>query len=86
MTKRTKAQSLADVSVANAIASIAGAQRSTVWTKGSIQAEDFQVMTSEFKRRNFANRVRFFAACCHTPILFQDSQDSQSSDVTMRIT
>ena len=52
-------------------------------TWGSIQAEDFQVMTGELKRVNFAHRVRSFAACCHTPILFQDSQDSQWLDVTI---
>jgi len=40
-------------------------------------------MTSEFKRRNFANRLRFFAACCYTPTLFEDSQDSQCLDVTI---
>jgi hypothetical protein len=52
-------------------------------TWGSIPAEDFQVMTGELKRVNFADRVRSFAACCHTPILFQDSQDSQWLDVTI---
>ena len=52
-------------------------------TWGSIQAEDFQVMTGELKRVNFANRVRSFAACCYTPILFQDGEDSQWLDVTI---
>ena len=52
-------------------------------TWGSIRAEDFRVMTGELKQVNFANRVRSFAACCHTPILFQDSQDSQWLDVTI---
>jgi hypothetical protein len=52
-------------------------------TWGSTQTEDFQVMTGELKRVNFADRVRSFAACCHTPILFQDGPDSQSVDVTI---
>jgi hypothetical protein len=40
-------------------------------------------MTGELKRVNFANRVRSFAACCYTPILFQDGEDSQWLDVTI---
>ena len=40
-------------------------------------------MAGELKRVNFADRVRSFAACCHTPILFQDSPDAQSVDVTI---
>jgi hypothetical protein len=52
-------------------------------TWGSIQTEDFQVIAGELKKVNFADRVRSFAACCNTPILFQDSSDAQSVDVTI---
>jgi hypothetical protein len=59
----------------------AGAAPFVTW--GSIQANDFQVIAGELKSVNFANRIRSFAACCHTPILFQDSWDSQWLDVTI---
>jgi hypothetical protein len=52
-------------------------------TWGSIQAMNFEVPAGNLKRVNFANRVRSFAACCHTPILFQDHEDSEWLDVTI---
>jgi len=52
-------------------------------TWGSIRATHFQVVSGELKRVAFANRIRAFAACCHTPILFQDFQEADLLDVTV---
>jgi len=50
---------------------------------GQFRQKNFEVLAGELKRVNFANRVRSFAACCHTPILFQDNEDSEWLDVTI---
>jgi hypothetical protein len=50
---------------------------------GTIGAKNFVVVSGELKKVRFADRVRSFARCCGTPILFQVSQDSESVDVTI---
>jgi len=52
-------------------------------TWGTIGAKNFAVVSGELKKVSYADRVRSFASCCGTPILFQVSQDSESVDVTI---
>ena len=59
------------------------ASAAPIVTWGSVQAKDFEVVTGELKRVTFADRLRAFAACCHTPILFQESEGSEWLDVTV---
>ena len=52
-------------------------------TWGSVRAASFDVVQGELKKVAFASRIRAFAACCHTPIVFQDSEDAEWLDVTI---
>jgi hypothetical protein len=52
-------------------------------TWGTVQAKNFTIVSGELKQVSFANRVRSFAACCSTPILFQEAGDSEWLDVTI---
>jgi hypothetical protein len=52
-------------------------------TWGTIGAKNFVVVSGELKKVSYADRVRSFASCCGTPILFQVSEDSESIDVTI---
>ncbi|MFL6594428.1 MAG: GFA family protein [Chthoniobacterales bacterium] len=48
----------------------------------SVGKEDFLVLSGELKQVRHADRLRSFAACCGTPILIQDAEDSEWVDVT----
>jgi hypothetical protein len=52
-------------------------------TWGSIKARDFEIVSGKLRKVSFANRVRSFTTCCSTPILFQEMEDSEWSDVTI---
>jgi hypothetical protein len=52
-------------------------------TWGTVRVKNFEVAAGQLKKVSFANRVRSFAACCGTPILFQVSEDSEWVDVTI---
>src|SRR3954464_14635497 len=48
----------------------------------SVGKVDFLVLSGELKQVRHADRLRSFAACCGTPILIQDAEDSEWVDVT----
>jgi hypothetical protein len=48
----------------------------------SVRRENFTLLSGELKRIRHAERLRSFAPCCGTPILFQDAEDSECIDVT----
>jgi hypothetical protein len=52
-------------------------------TWGTVAREDFQVTQGELREVIFADRLRKFAPCCGTQILFQDAADAKSVDVTL---
>jgi hypothetical protein len=59
----------------------AGAAPFVTW--GTILAKNFEVVSGKLKKISYADRVRSFATCCGTPILFQVSQDQEWVDVTI---
>src|SRR5262249_7917234 len=58
----------------------ASAASGVAWV--SIRRENFLLLSGQLKQVGHANRIRSFASCCGTPILFQDAVDSQWLDVT----
>jgi hypothetical protein len=52
-------------------------------TWGTIRSGNFEVVSGKLKQVSYADRMRSFAACCGTPILFQVSPDSEWVDVTI---
>jgi hypothetical protein len=49
----------------------------------SFRRENILLLSGELKQIRHAERVRSFASCCGTPILFQDEEDSDWVDVTI---
>ena len=52
-------------------------------TWGSVPREDLVITRGEARKIAHANRIRCFAACCGTPLFFEDSKDSDMIDVTI---
>ena len=52
-------------------------------TWGIVKRENFQLMSGTLRRVEHAGRIRSFAACCGTPILFEDEPDFPRVDVTI---
>jgi hypothetical protein len=52
-------------------------------TWGAMRREDIEILSGEFNRVHHAGRLRSFAACCGTPLFFQDDEASASIDVTV---
>ncbi len=52
-------------------------------TWGSIKSANFELLAGELRPIAHADRLRFFAACCGTPISFRDTEDSEWIDVTI---
>jgi hypothetical protein len=50
---------------------------------GSVPRKDVVVTKGEPHKINYADRIRSFAACCGTHLFFEDSQDSDTLDVTI---
>src|SRR5438046_6198295 len=52
-----------------------------VW--GTMPRKDLVVTKCEPRKIAYANRIRSFAACCGTHLFFEDSEDSDTIDVTI---
>ena len=52
-------------------------------TWGEIRREDVEILSGEIRKVSHAGRLRSFAACCGTPLFFQDDEASASIDVTI---
>ena len=52
-----------------------------VW--GTMPRKDLVVTKGEPRKIAYANRIRSFAACCGTHLFFEDSEDSDTIDVTI---
>ncbi len=50
---------------------------------GTLRKEDIELLSGEVGRVLYAKRLRSFAACCGTPLFFQDNDASASIDVTI---
>ncbi|MGH8092327.1 MAG: GFA family protein [Chthoniobacterales bacterium] len=49
----------------------------------SVPSKAIEVLSGEFLRVSHAGRLRSFAACCCTPLFFQDEVNSEWIDVTV---
>ena len=52
-------------------------------TWGTIRRKDIEILSGELRKVIYADRLRSFAACCGTPLFFQDDAVSESIDVTI---
>ena len=52
-------------------------------TWGAVPRDDIKLLSGELRKVNHAGRLRSFAACCGTPLFFQDNESSESIDVTI---
>ena len=52
-------------------------------TWGSVRRDHLDVTSGELRRIAHANRWRSFAACCGTPLFFQETPDTAWIDVTI---
>jgi hypothetical protein len=52
-------------------------------TWGSVSKEKLEILSGELRKVKHADRVRSFAACCGTPLFFQESNDSDGIDMTI---
>ncbi len=52
-------------------------------TWGEMARENIELLTGELRQIRHADRLRSFAACCGTPLFFQDEEDSPVIEVTI---
>jgi hypothetical protein len=52
-------------------------------TWGVVYRKDVEILSGDLRKVRYAGRLRSFAACCATPLFFQDAQDSTTIDVTV---
>jgi hypothetical protein len=52
-------------------------------TWGTMPRQDLVVTKGEPRKIPYASRIRSFAACCGTHLFFEDSEDSETIDVTI---
>ena len=52
-------------------------------TWGAVPREDLRMTRGEPRKIAHANRIRSFAACCGTHLFFEDTEDSDTIDVTI---
>ena len=52
-------------------------------TWGEVRRDDIQLLSGKLRKVSHAGRLRSFAACCGTPLFFQDNAASESVDVTI---
>jgi hypothetical protein len=50
---------------------------------GAVAKDHVDVLSGELRKVRHAGRLRSFAACCGTPLFFQDDERSESIDVTI---
>src|ERR1043165_5868385 len=46
-------------------------------TWGTLPKDRIEIRSGELRKVRHANRLRSFAACCGTPLFFQDDEDSE---------
>ena len=54
-----------------------------VVTWGVVRPSEVNILSGELRKVRHADRLRSFAACCGTPLFFQDNGDSATIDVTI---
>ena len=52
-------------------------------TWGSVPKRDIEILSGEGRKVRHAGRLRTFAACCGTPLFFQEDEGSEIIDVTI---
>jgi hypothetical protein len=52
-------------------------------TWGVVRRNEIEILSGELNKVRHAERLRSFAACCGTPLFFQDEEDSPTVDVTI---
>src|SRR6267142_7112810 len=52
-------------------------------TWGSFRREKIELLSGELRKVPHADRLRSFAACCGTPLFFQDNEEAPAIDVTI---
>ena len=52
-------------------------------TWGSVPRTALEMVAGELRKVHYAGRLRSFAACCGTPLFFEDDEASPSVDVTI---
>ncbi len=52
-----------------------------IW--GSVPKEKMELLSGESRKVKHADRIRSFAACCGTPLFFQEKDDSEWIDMTI---
>lgn len=52
-------------------------------TWGVVERDEIELLSGELRKVQHAGRLRSFAACCGTPLFFQDDEVSASIDVTI---
>lgn len=48
----------------------------------SVRRDHFVLLSGEFRRIRHAGSIRSFAPCCGTPVMIEDTEDSERIDVT----
>ena len=54
-----------------------------VVTWGVVRSAEVEILQGELRKVRHADRLRSFAACCGTPLFFQDNETSPTIDVTI---
>ena len=52
-------------------------------TWGVVRITDMAILAGDLRKVRHADRIRSFAACCGTPLFFQDDEASPTIDVTI---
>jgi hypothetical protein len=52
-------------------------------TWGVVRRSDVEILSGELRKVRYADRLRSFAACCGTPVFFQDNEEAPTIDVTI---
>jgi hypothetical protein len=52
-------------------------------TWGVVRNSDVEILSGELRKVRHAGRLRSFAACCGTPLFFQDNEEASTIDVTI---
>jgi hypothetical protein len=48
-----------------------------------VRRQDIEVAAGELRKVRHADRLRSFAACCGTPLFFEEAENSPTIDVTI---
>jgi hypothetical protein len=52
-------------------------------TWGVVRRQDVKILSGELRKVRYAGRLRSFAACCGTPLFFEETEASPTVDVTI---